>query len=291
MARARNIKPALFTNELLAELPAFDRLLFIGIWCLADREGRLEDRPKRIKMELFPCDEYSVSDGLARLAESGFLDRYQIEGKSVIEVVNFQKHQSPHGTEKDSVLPDKNGYLTVYERKNKNAIPGTQRLVHVKEQLNNVISPLHNALIPDSLIPDSLIQDKDQKLSSSGKPEDAPGWWETPDELGDDPKQDEMPPPSKPVKAVSVPYQKILEAYQRILPELPQPVILSESRKAAIASRWKQDERFRDVEFWERYFEQVKKSSFLMGMRGTSIDWLTKPTNFLKVIEGNYDDA
>lgn len=134
-------------------------------------------------------------------------------------------------------------------------------------------------------------QDKDQKLSSSGKPEDAPGWWETPDELGDDPKQDEVTPPSKRVKAVSVPYQKILEAYQRILPELPQPVILSDSRKAAIASRWKQDERFRDVEFWERYFEQVKKSSFLMGMRGTSIDWLTKPTNFLKVIEGNYDDA
>ena len=54
MARARNIKPGLFSNEVIAELPAFDRLLFIGLWCLADREGRLEDRPKRIKMELFP---------------------------------------------------------------------------------------------------------------------------------------------------------------------------------------------------------------------------------------------
>ena len=50
MSRARNIKPAFFKNELLAELDAFDRLLFIGLWCLADREGRTEDRPKRIKM-------------------------------------------------------------------------------------------------------------------------------------------------------------------------------------------------------------------------------------------------
>jgi len=34
MARARNIKPGLFTNEVLVDLPAFDRLLFIGLWCL-----------------------------------------------------------------------------------------------------------------------------------------------------------------------------------------------------------------------------------------------------------------
>ena len=106
MARARNIKPGLFSNELLVELPAFDRLVFIGLWCLADREGRLEDRVKRIKIELFPCDDYDVDAGLARLAAAGFISRYQVSGFSVIEIVNFQKHQSPHGTEKDSTLPD-----------------------------------------------------------------------------------------------------------------------------------------------------------------------------------------
>ena len=49
MARARNIKPGFFKNEFLAEMPCEVRLLFIGLWTLADREGRLEDRPKRIK--------------------------------------------------------------------------------------------------------------------------------------------------------------------------------------------------------------------------------------------------
>ncbi|WP_223535729.1 DnaT-like ssDNA-binding domain-containing protein [Pseudomonas sp. GL-B-16] len=168
MARARNIKPGLFSNELLVELPAFDRLAFIGLWCLADREGRLEDRVKRIKIELFPCDDYDVDAGLSRLAAAGFISRYQAAGQSVIEIVNFQKHQSPHGSEKDSTLPDINGYLTVYERKKNVVVAGSQRKVLAHEQVFNVKEPLEpvnppfdNALIPDCgiLIPDSGFTD------------------------------------------------------------------------------------------------------------------------------------
>lgn len=160
MARSRNIKPGLFTNELIAELQAFDRLLFIGLWCLADREGRLEDRPKRIKMELFPCDDYAVDGGLSHLAGAGFISRYQINGSPIIEIDNFQKHQSPHGTEKDSVLPGKDGLLTINERKANGVVTGKKRMVHVSSgelnvnpPLSNVNPPSNNALIPDSLIP------------------------------------------------------------------------------------------------------------------------------------------
>lgn len=49
MARARNIKPAFFMNDELAEIDPLGRLLFIGLWTIADREGRLEDRPARHK--------------------------------------------------------------------------------------------------------------------------------------------------------------------------------------------------------------------------------------------------
>jgi len=167
MARARNIKPSFFSNELLAELPAFDRLLFIGLWCLADREGRLEDRPKRIKMELFPCDSYDVDSGLADLCAAGFVIRYQVEGFSVVEIVNFHKHQSPHGSEKDSTLPDKDGYLTVNERAKNVVLTGKSKKVHVKATLVNVKPPLENALIPDSLIPDSPNPDPLQEPSAS----------------------------------------------------------------------------------------------------------------------------
>lgn len=157
MARARNIKPGFFKNEGLVDLDPLDRLLFIGMWCLADREGRIENRPKRIKMELFPCDNYDVAEGIKSLEASGFVRCYEAEGFSVIEVCNFAKHQAPHGTEKDSELPDCNGYLTVHERSKNGCVTGGKRLVKCGATLNNVNPPLDNALIPDSLIPDSLI--------------------------------------------------------------------------------------------------------------------------------------
>jgi hypothetical protein len=49
MPRTRQIKPGFFKNDELAELPIEARLLFAGLWTIADREGRLEDRPKKIK--------------------------------------------------------------------------------------------------------------------------------------------------------------------------------------------------------------------------------------------------
>jgi hypothetical protein len=214
MARARNIKPGLFSNELLVELPAFDRLAFIGLWCLADREGRLEDRVKRIKIELFPCDDYDVEEGLARLATAGFIFRYQVAGFSVIEIINFQKHQSPHGSEKDSALPDINGYLTVYERKKNVLVAGSQRKVLVGEQSFNVKEPLEpvnppfdNALIPDCgiLIPDSGFTDspnQDQHHSLNAGEEIPGSSFEGFDDLEDLPPEEAEPPvdPKTPVE-------------------------------------------------------------------------------------------
>lgn len=224
MARARNVKPGLFSNELLVELPAFDRLMFIGLWCLADREGRLEDRVKRIKIELLPCDDYDVDAGLNRLAAAGFISRYQVAGQSVIEIINFQKHQSPHGSEKDSTLPDVNGYLTVNERKKNVVVAGAQRKVHVSEQGFNVKPPLEpvkppndNALIPDcgSLIPDSPNQDQHHSPNAGEETPAAAGG--VGDDLGNLPPEKPEPAvdPKSPVEMTLdwMPDPDLLKAY------------------------------------------------------------------------------
>lgn len=109
MARARNIKPGFFKNEVLAEMPMEARMLFIGLWTLADREGRLEDRPKRIKMELFPYDSFDVDPMLSRLQADGFLTRYEVGGVRFIQIENFVKHQDPHYKEKASEIPPPEG--------------------------------------------------------------------------------------------------------------------------------------------------------------------------------------
>ena len=107
MARTRSIKPAFFANEHLAELSAGTRLLFIGLWTIADKNGKLEDRPKRIKAELFPYDNIELEDGLSKLHNAGFIDRYSVNGVNVILINNFVKHQNPHNKEQPSTLPDK----------------------------------------------------------------------------------------------------------------------------------------------------------------------------------------
>ena len=109
MARARNIKPGFFINELLAELSAETRLLFIGLWCLADREGRLEDRPKRIKGNLFPYDSFDIDPMLNQLQSNNFVTRYEVDGVRFIQIENFVKHQDPHYREKASEIPPKPG--------------------------------------------------------------------------------------------------------------------------------------------------------------------------------------
>lgn len=105
MARSRNIKPGFFSNEHLAELDFSTRLLFIGLWTEADREGRMEDRPKRLRMALFPADNVDVDRMLSDLAAFGFIQRYEIDGKRYLQVESFTKHQMPHHKEVASAIP------------------------------------------------------------------------------------------------------------------------------------------------------------------------------------------
>ena len=107
MARSRNIKPGFFSNEHLAEVDFATRLLFIGMWTEADREGRLEDRPRRLKMALFPADNVDIDAMLYSLHDLEFIDRYSVDGRNYIQVVNWAKHQNPHLKEAKSTIPEK----------------------------------------------------------------------------------------------------------------------------------------------------------------------------------------
>jgi hypothetical protein len=111
MARGRDIKPGFFDNEELASVSRDHRLLFIALWTMADREGRLEDRPQRIKVHSFPYDAditperiSQMLDDLAR-APGCPIVRYEVDGVRCICVANFKKHQHIHPNEKASELP------------------------------------------------------------------------------------------------------------------------------------------------------------------------------------------
>lgn len=149
MARARNIKPGFFKNYDLADAGPQVQLLFAGLWCLADRDGRLEDKPRLIKAELFPYYEFDVNGGLTALERLKFICRYEVDDVPIIQVLNFKKHQSPHNTEKASVLPSMEFATKENNSKTDSYIDNGEPVV---------IPPLENdGKTPDSLIPDSLI--------------------------------------------------------------------------------------------------------------------------------------
>jgi hypothetical protein len=106
MARVRMIKPGFFTNEVLGKMHPLARLLFAGLWVIADREGRLEDRPERIRRELLGYDDdANAHELLAALLKAGFIHRYTVNGVKFIQVCAWSKHQHPHRKEVKSDIP------------------------------------------------------------------------------------------------------------------------------------------------------------------------------------------
>lgn len=166
MARARNIKPALFKNEVLGVADPMLTLLFEGLWLLADKAGRLEDRPLRIKGELFPYRDCIDTEGmLSWLASEGFITRYAVSGKRFIQVENFDKHQNPHRNEPESVIPSvSEGCITTDFGGTTSAILG---------------SAPADSLIPDSgfLIADSLNPSTPPALPTSPSDDLFPKFW------------------------------------------------------------------------------------------------------------------
>lgn len=105
-ARTRDIKPGFFENEDVGSLTFAGRLLYIGLWTLADREGLLEDRPMRIAKQLFPFDRrLNIEALLGDLEDKRFIVRYEVDDKRVIWMPTFRKNQRIHPNEARSRLP------------------------------------------------------------------------------------------------------------------------------------------------------------------------------------------
>lgn len=109
-----------------------------------------------------------------------------------------------------------------------------------------------------------------------------------------------------PYKVPACPYEDIVKAYAQTLPGLPQVAVMSDARRSHIAARWKAvcgDQKFsreQGVEWFHEFFVLVSKSAFLTGNSKPSrdtgrvwsadFDWLLLPTNFVKVVEGRYQE-
>jgi hypothetical protein len=103
MARIRTIKPDFFTSEDIVSLSPHARLLYIALWCEADREGRLNWRPGTFKLRYFPADEeVNINELCISLLDQGLVVLY---GAGYAHIPTFLEHQHINPRESASVLP------------------------------------------------------------------------------------------------------------------------------------------------------------------------------------------
>lgn len=103
MARIRTIKPEFFTSEDIVERSPFARLLYVALWCEADKEGRLVWKPKTFKMRYLPADDVDVVALCQELIDAGLVVLY---GSGFAHIPAFKAHQHINPRESDSLLPD-----------------------------------------------------------------------------------------------------------------------------------------------------------------------------------------
>lgn len=119
LMRIRSIKPCFFTHDGLYELEKQLRIpvrvAFAGLWCASDREGRFEWKPRALKAVILPYDDCDFAALLDALCKTGYIVRYESEGRSFGLIPRFKVHQSINPKESASIIPppdEKNASVT-----------------------------------------------------------------------------------------------------------------------------------------------------------------------------------
>lgn len=105
-----------------------------------------------------------------------------------------------------------------------------------------------------------------------------------------EPSDTHKPHKENEAKASSMSVGEVVDLYHEILPSLPSVLKVTDARRKAISARIHDD--LKTPSEWRVFFSRVGKSDFLTGKADNfraDLEWLCKPSNFLKVREGRYD--
>ena len=104
-----------------------------------------------------------------------------------------------------------------------------------------------------------------------------------------------------PARITKADHEAIIALYHQILPELSSVIVgrwHGSKHAAHLASRWREAQEFRDLEFWREFFETVRHNAWWMGQADKqtgaqwskcNLAWLVKRENFDKVIQLGVD--
>lgn len=253
MARIRTIKPSFWTDEHLSELPIEAHLLAAALLNHADDEGYFNANPKLVKAACCPLREDSVSvhECLIRLEEVGYIRL---------------------GSGADGKSYGQIANFNEHQRINRPTESKIKELVDFTESSVRAQCALNDDSPPEG---NGREGNKESMTTPNGVVADS--------------------------KAVSMcPHQKIIDLYHQHLPMCPIVRDWTDTRRRMLQTRWKEKKERQSLDWWEAFFMYVAKSDFLTGkLPGRNggkpflvdLEWLIKPTNFVKVIEGRYENG
>lgn len=105
MGRIRTFKPELIAHEQMNELEEKNPLLrptltFLGLFTVADKKGHFEWKPRNLKLAILPfVDSHSMAEALNLLEQGGYIQRYEVAGKTYGAIPTWHLHQRITGTE------------------------------------------------------------------------------------------------------------------------------------------------------------------------------------------------
>ena len=251
MPRIRSIKPEFWTDPKLGRVSRDARMLYIGSWTFCDDFGVVCGDPEYLKSRIFPYDK-KVS-----------METFQTWIDELISIGRFK----PFDVEGEIYffLPKFQMHQFIQKpSQRRNPEPPAKFIKVEKKPVEDISEPPPEPDIPEGVEPDSL---EDGKL-----PED-------------------LPPADQ---AADLKYEAIVELWNSTVHGLPKVTQMPDSRRRTLSARWKAHP---DLSWWLNYFERIHASDFICGRTGNgagkwaSFDWVLKPANMAKILEGNYDNS
>jgi hypothetical protein len=249
----RYLKPGVRDSEAIDNLSPLAETLFYRLLVTVDDFGRFDARPAMIKAQCFPIKE-SVSinkckDLLDELGQANLIFVYQIENKPFLQMSKWDN--IPRA--KESKYPT-----------------SADTCIQLHTDVPLTVTETKTETVTETYI-----------CPPSGEPEEKPGL----------PKCN---------------HKAVVDLYHEHLPTLRKVEVWNDARKGYLRQRWREvaaelsekEEMTEQVmlDYWARFFKYVSESKFLTGRVNSKdgrafvadLEWILKPSNFAKIIEGKY---
>lgn len=254
MARNRVIKPKFWDDAKIGRLTRDARLLYIGLWNFSDDIGVVIGNSIWLKSKIFPYDQIQIQQfekWMNELVINGFICLLSYKGERFIYLPNFTRHQ---------VINKPN-----YEDLNIPKLLIDNAKDEITEQSRNTTVSFTEQYVTKIEI----------EREEEYPPYNSPQGEEVPSESDESDK---------------INYNALMDTFNKMFEgKLPKITAMTDKRKKAVKARSSEHGKKAIMDV----LDNVCQSSFLLGHNNQNwscdFDWIFRPTNFIKILEGNYN--